>query len=430
MSQKTIHWAAIAMMIMLFAMIAFVTNLCSPMATIVRNECGASEFATQIGFFANYYAYAVMGIPSSILIMMYGYKRTAMIALVVGLLGLSMTFVSGLFSDYWFYLIGAFICGMSMCMLNSVVNPMLNMLGGGGKGGNRLLQAGNAFNSAAAVAVYMLVGTFVADLSKARLADATPILVVAAIVFLFVVVALFFTHLPEPPRTGLEQGQFSGALRHRHFTLGAVAIFFYMGLEMGVATFLQTFLTDDKGFSESLAIQIVAGYWFMMLVGRAIGGVVGGFINSRWMVTVASVLAIGLIMVGIYLPAGSETMVPAFDWAELSITKTVVPTRVVALLAVGIGAAIMWGGIFNLAVEGLGRYTAAASGIFMTMVSGCAILLGIQGVIASEVSTKASFYVPLFCAVYILFYALWGSRVKVYNPRREPAYMAKRRSVR
>ena len=137
MAQKTKQWAAIIMMIALFAMIAFVTNLCTPMATIVKNQFGASEFAGQIGNYANFIAYLVMGIPSGMLITKIGYKKTALLALVVGITGLAFEYLSGQMGSYVVYLIGAFISGLCMCMLNTVVNPLLNVLGGGGNSGNQ-----------------------------------------------------------------------------------------------------------------------------------------------------------------------------------------------------------------------------------------------------------------------------------------------------
>ena len=86
MAQKTKQWAAIIMMIALFAMIAFVTNLCSPMALIVKNQFGATELQSQIGNYANFIAYLLMGIPSGMLISKFGYKKTALMALVVGMI--------------------------------------------------------------------------------------------------------------------------------------------------------------------------------------------------------------------------------------------------------------------------------------------------------------------------------------------------------
>ncbi|MEG1581217.1 MAG: MFS transporter, partial [Bacteroidaceae bacterium] len=156
MSNKTKQWGAIIIMIALFAMIAFVTNLCSPMAIIVKNQFGASNLLAQIGNYGNFIAYLLMGIPSGMLIKKFGYKKTALLALLVGIIGILIQWMSGWNSvqSFGVYLIGAFVAGFCMCMLNTVVNPMLNILGGGGNKGNQLIQIGGVFNSTAAVAVY------------------------------------------------------------------------------------------------------------------------------------------------------------------------------------------------------------------------------------------------------------------------------------
>ena len=195
MAQKSKQWAAIIMMIALFAMIAFVTNLCSPMATIVKNQFGASEAAGQIGNYANFIAYLLMGIPSGMLITKMGYKKTALAALVVGIIGLVIEYLSGQIGGagaYWIYLLGAFISGMCMCMLNTVVNPLLNVLGGGGKTGNQFIQIGGAFNSAAAVAVYILMGALIGEVTKDTvIADATPAMFIALGIFVVAFIAVF-----------------------------------------------------------------------------------------------------------------------------------------------------------------------------------------------------------------------------------------------
>ena len=112
MSNKSKQWGAIIIMIALFAMIAFVTNLCSPMAVIVKNQFGASNFQAQIGNYGNFIAYLLMGIPSGMLIKKYGYKATALMALVLGILGVFVQWMSGwesmADSAFSIYLIGAF----------------------------------------------------------------------------------------------------------------------------------------------------------------------------------------------------------------------------------------------------------------------------------------------------------------------------------
>ena len=413
MAQKTKQWAAIIMMIALFAMIAFVTNLCTPMATIVKNQFGASEFAGQIGNYANFIAYLVMGIPSGMLITKIGYKKTALLALVVGITGLAFEYLSGQMGSYLVYLIGAFISGLCMCMLNTVVNPLLNVLGGGGNSGNQFIQIGGAFNSAAAVAVYILMGALIGEVTKdTGIADATPALVIAGIIFVVAFVVLLFTKIDEPEQAPVEMSLVTGALKHRHFALGALAIFLYMSVEVGTPTYMVSYLTSDAiGISAGVAALIASVYWFMMFVGRTIGGIIGGKVSSRAMVSTVAVAACVLIAIGMLTPSNVTMSVPGIDWANLSLIWVDVPAGMVAFLLVGLCTSVMWGGIFNMAVEGLGKYTAAASGIFMTMVFGCAVMVALQAWLFDKIGLY-SYIVPLACAAYILFYALVGSKVK------------------
>ena len=415
MAQKSKQWAAIIMMIALFAMIAFVTNLCSPMATIVKNQFGATEAAGQIGNYANFIAYLLMGIPSGMLITKMGYKKTALAALIVGIIGLVIEYLSGQIGGngaYWIYLLGAFISGMCMCMLNTVVNPLLNVLGGGGKTGNQLIQIGGAFNSAAAVAVYILMGALIGEVTKDTvIADATPAMFIALGIFIVAFIVLLFTKIEEPEQAPMEMSLIPGALRFRHFALGALAIFLYMSVEVGTPTYMISYLqTPEIGISAGVAALIASVYWLMMFIGRSIGGAIGGKVSSRTMVSTVAAIAVVLLLFGMFAPADIKVSVPGIDWGNLSVIWTPVPMGVFAFILVGLCTSVMWGGIFNMAVEGLGKFTAAASGIFMTMVFGCAVMVALQAVVADKVSILSSYWIPVACAAYILFYALIGSK--------------------
>ena len=277
MSTKSKQWAAIIMMIALFAMIAFVTNLCSPMAVIVQNQFGASELQSQIGNYANFVAYLVMGIPAGMLIVKFGYKKTALLALIVGIIGMGLELLSGTLESMWIYLAGAFISGMCMCMLNTVVNPLLNVLGGGGNSGNQLIQIGGAFNSAAAVAVYIILGALIGEVTKETgIVDAAPAMYIALGIFVAAFVVLLFTKVSEPKQEPVKAELVTGALKHRHFALGALAIFLYMSVEVGTPTYMIKYLTQDAGVAAGVATLIAAVYWFMMFIGRSIGGAIGG----------------------------------------------------------------------------------------------------------------------------------------------------------
>ena len=400
-------------MIALFAMIAFVTNLCSPMAVIVQNQFGASEVQSQIGNYANFIAYLVMGIPSGMLIVKFGYKKTALLALIVGIIGMVLELLSGTLESMWIYLLGAFIAGFCMCMLNTVVNPLLNVLGGGGNTGNQLIQIGGAFNSASAVAVYIILGALIGEVTKdTAIVDAAPAMYIALAIFVVAFIVLLFTKIEEPKQEPVKVELIKGALKHRHFALGALAIFLYMSVEVGTPTYMIKYLISDVGVSAGVASLIAAVYWFAMFIGRTIGGSIGGKVSSRAMVSTVAVAAIALLAFGMFAPSSLTVEVPGVDWANLSVIWVQVPVGVAAFICVGLCTSVMWGGIFNMAVEGLGKYTAAASGIFMTMVFGCAVMVALQALVAEQSgSYLISYIIPLACAAYILFYALIGSRV-------------------
>ena len=351
------------------------------------------------------------------LIAKFGYKKTALIGLIVGMLGIGIQWYSGQIPVegnvglvFGVYLVGAFIAGLCMCILNCVVNPMLNLLGGGGNSGNQLIQIGGVFNSSAAVACYILMGALIADASKAKIADATPALLIALAIFAIAFVVIFFTKIEEPEQAPVRVDLIKGAMSHSHFALGALAIFLYMGIEVGVPNFVQQYLIAD-GIPASTVGMLVAVYWFMMLIGRFVGASIGSKVSSRTMITTVSTLTIALVVFGMFAPVDVKVSFPGVDWGSLTMVWQDVPVGIFAFLLVGLCTSVMWGAIFNMAVEGLGKYTAIASGIFMTMVFGCAVMMFIQASVADAVGYINSFWVVVFCAAYLLFYALVGSRV-------------------
>ena len=418
MSNQKKQWGAIIVMIALFAMIAFVTNLCTPMATIIKNQGEISNVLAQIGNYGNFVAYLIMGIPAGMLIAKFGYKKTALIGLAVGATGILIQWVSGLLDVeqnlglvFAVYLIGAFIAGLCMCILNCVVNPMLNLLGGGGNSGNQLIQIGGVFNSSAAVACYILMGALISDATKAKIADATPALMIALAIFVIAFIVILFTKIDEPEQAPVEVSLIKGAMSYRHFALGALAIFLYMGIEVGVPNAVQQMLTSAPySIPAGTVGMIVAVYWFMMLIGRFVGASIGNKVSSRAMITTVSIATLVLVLFGMYAPADVLVAFPGVAWGKLELIWQDIPVGIFSFLLVGLCTSVMWGAIFNMAVEGLGKYTAIASGIFMTMVFGCAVMMGIQGYVADLTNYMTSFWVVVFCAAYILFYALVGSK--------------------
>lgn len=420
-AKKRGNVVAIMAMVFLFAMIAFVTNLCSPMAVILKNAFKVPESLAQVGNYGNFGAYLLMGVPAGLLIDKFGYKKTALAALVVGIVGLLIQWVSGSMG-FVVYLIGAFISGLCMCMLNTVVNPMLNLLGGGGSRGNQLIQIGGVFNSAAAVCVYMLMGSLIGDASKAKVSDAAPALFIALAIFIFALVVIFFTKIEEPAH-GSSHGSSANSDKYscysfRHFKLGMLAIAIYGAVEVGPPTFILSYLTSAKdavnpglGMDAGYCGTLSAVYFIFMLIGRFIGGLVGGKISPKAMISTVSFVAMVLVAVGMVLPTTTTVSCPGIDYTTMSFVWGEVPAGIFAFLLVGLCASVMWGGIFNLATEGLGKYTAKASGAFMMMVVGFAIMIGIQAKVVDFTHNYiTSFIVVLLSAAYIFYFACWGSK--------------------
>ena len=288
---------------------------------------------------------------------------------------------------------------------------MLNLLGGGGNKGNQFIQIGGVFNSAAAVACYILMGALISDMTKAKIADATPALMIALGIFVIAFIVISFTKIEEPEQAPVRVDLIKGALSYRHFSLGLLAIFLYMGIEVGVPSYVGFYLTEDAKIPENIVGLLVAVYWFMMLIGRFVGASIGNKVSARTMITTVSTITLILVLFGMYAPADIQVAFPGVDWAKLEFITQEIPVGIFAFLLVGLCTSVMWGSIFNMAVEGLGKYTAIASGLFMTMIFGCAVMMFIQGLVADATSYITSFWVVAGCAAYLLFYALVGSRV-------------------
>ena len=398
----------IVVMFLLFFMIAFVTNFAGSMGVIVKTQFGASNAMAQLGTLANFIAYAVMGVPAGIILKRNGYKFTSLLAVSVGFVGVGVQWLSGYAESFGVYVLGAFIAGFSMCLLNIVVNPMLNTLGGGGKRGNQLIQFGGSCNSIGGTLAPIILGYLIGgSAAAAQVGDAAPAMLAAMLIFLLAFVIISLTKIPEPHIETAEQRAAAKAnkdqyspLSFRHFVLGAIAIFFYVGVEVGIPNTANLYMSNNPAVGPAIAGTVVGLYWLMMMFGRLLGGAVGGKVSSKAMLVAVSSLAIVMLLCVMFFP---ETWVVTFKGIEL-------PVSMILMFLCGLMTSVMWGAIFNLAAEGLGKYTPAASGIFMALVCGGGILPFLQNLLADHSNYLISYIVPIAGLLYILFYALVGSK--------------------
>ena len=408
MTNKKSNILPIVVMFLLFFMIAFVTNFAGSMGVIVKNQFGASSAMAQLGTLANFIAYAVMGVPAGLILKRKGYKFTSLLAVSVGFVGVGVQWLSGYAESFGVYVLGAFIAGFSMCLLNIVVNPMLNTLGGGGKRGNQLIQFGGSCNSIGGTLAPIILGYLIGgSAATAQVGDAAPAMLAAMLIFLLAFVIISLTKIPEPHIETAEQRAAAKSqkskyspLSFRHFVLGAVAIFFYVGVEVGIPNTANLYMSANPAVGPAIAGTVVGLYWLMMMFGRLLGGAVGGKVSSKAMLVTVSSLAILMLLCVMFFP---ETWVVTFKGIEL-------PVSMILMFLCGLMTSVMWGAIFNLAAEGLGKYTPAASGIFMALVCGGGILPFFQNLLADHTNYLISYIVPIAGLLYILFYALVGSK--------------------
>lgn len=425
-TEKKNYLLPIIVMIFLFAMVSFVTNLASPMGDILKNQFNVPNWMGTLGVFANFIAYAVMGYPAGNLLQKLGYKKTALIAIAIGFIGVGIQTLSGSLGSFEVYLLGAFVAGFSMCLLNTVVNPMLNKLGGGGNKGNQLIQIGGSFNSLAGTAVIILTGILIPQIAKAQISDVFPLMFAALAIFTFAFIVIALTAIPEnekqPQQVNAGNDKYS-PLSFRHFILGAVGIFVYVGVEVGVPNVLNKWLQNPDldilqlnglGSAEAIAGSVTATYWLMMLVGRLLGASIASKVSAKSMLSVASIIGIVLTVAAMFAPTSLMVNLPVFkNDANGLFGFANVPINAALLVFIGLCTSVMWGGIFNLAVEGLGKYTEKASGIFMVLVCGGGILPLIQNGIVDAtggIGYLTSYWVIVAGLAYLLYYALVGCK--------------------
>ena len=398
-------------------MISFVTGLQNPMGIIAKAQFGATNLMSQLGNAANFIAYAFMGLPAGFLLKGKGYKFTALAAVAVGFVGVGISYLSGVVGSFPVYLLGAFVSGFSMCMLNTVVNPMLNTLGGGGNKGNQLIQLGGSLNSLSATIVPVLAGYLIGEVTdKTQVADVNPALFTAMGIFALAFVIILCSYIPEPElEAAAAEGEqkkestmesIKGALSHKNLVFGVIAIFLYVGIEVGIPNVANLYMTsaDGLGMAAGVAGSLVGAYWFLMLVGRLVGSVVGGKVSSKAMMVAVSSAAILFILLGIFLP---KTL-------TMTLLEAQVPVAILFFVLCGLCTSVMWGAVFNLAVEGLGKYTSIASGLFMVMVCGGGLLPLLQGAVADFAGYINSYWVLVAALVYMLWFALVGSKPKKF----------------
>ena len=290
-----------------------------------------------------------------------------------------------------------------MCMLNVTANPMLDAIGGGGNGGNRLVQFGCTFNSVGGMSAPLILGWLIGgEVAKANVLDALPVQVAAVVFFVVCFAVILRADIPEPhldPASPPPWRDIAAAFRIRHFALGALAMFLFEPVECGICNMVNLYVTAEGTpayLGPAVGGILISAYCALMMLGRFCAGLAGARVSARAMVGGASAVAIVLLSLAATVP---------FATVPVPFTSVALPVSALLMVLCGVCISVMFGGIFHLATEGLGRLVPVASGIVMTLVSGGA-LLALVGLVTDRFGILSSCWVFAALLAYILFYAL------------------------
>ncbi|MDF1611486.1 sugar MFS transporter [Stygiobacter electus] len=406
---------ALTVLTSLFFMWGFITCLNDILIPHLKAVFTLNYTQVMLIQFSFFTAYAIISLPSGILVEKIGYKNGIVIGLITTGIGSLLFYPAAGYQSFIMFLGALFILASGITLLQVAANPYVAILGKPETASSRLnlTQAFNSLGTTVAPLFGSLLILSVAvktaeeiksmtpnELTQYQLTQAsavqTPYLLIAAV--LFVIAAVFaIIKLPKIEASDVASSDGNGSYDHhhdsawkyRHLVLGAVAIFVYVGGEVSIGSFLVNYLGQPfiAGLKEADAGRFVSFYWGGAMVGRFIGSGIQRKIKPNLMLAFNAFVAGALVIVSM-LTNGQVAM-----WS---------------ILAVGLFNSIMFPTIFTLAINGLGKHTGQGSGILCTAIVGGAILPVIQGYFADTIGIHHAFFIPVLCYLYIAYYGLKG----------------------
>lgn len=353
-------------------------------------------------------AYFIVSMPAGALVSKLGYQKGIVLGLMIAGFGALLFYPVATTGSYFAFLGALFVLAAGITLLQVSANPFVSVLGEAKTASSRLTMT-QAFNSLGATLAPIFGGWLIlssvtdvaANSQNQPTAVQTPYLILASALFIMALIFAFLK-LPKvdtkPEEKNAQQGssqlgkaQQGSAWQYRHLVLGALAIFVYVGAEVGIGSLLINFAAMDSiaGLEEMKAAKYVTYYWGGAMIGRFIGAIVMQKISAGKVLGFNSILAVILVLIAIF----SSGMLALW-----------------AIILVGLCNSIMFPTIFTLALRGLKQHTSQGSGVLCLAIVGGALLPVAQGAIADIAGIQLSFLIPMICFVYIAFYGLVGSR--------------------
>jgi FHS family L-fucose permease-like MFS transporter len=409
-TSPAVHYrAALSVLASLFFIWGFITVINNTLLPHLRSVFDLDYTQTTLIESVWFIAYFVASIPSAKLIERIGYKKSLVIGLVAMAAGALMMIPASMVPSYWLVLVALFVIAAGITLLQVAANPYVAVIGPAETSSSRLnlVQAFNSFGTTLAPLFggYLILGRSVSGTAEAgavltpaeRLADAQsvqlPYLIVAAVLIgLAVVIALF--RLPDmgaaTRRASKEERKGHSMWHHRNLVFGVPAIFIYLIAEIGVANLFINFVSAPEigNITHERASHYLFLLWGGMMVGRFLGAFLMRTIRAETILAWFSVGAFVVMMITVFASG------PLAMWS---------------LILVGLFHSIMFPTIFTLGIKGLGPLTEEGSGLLIMAIAGGALVI-VQGWLADLYGLQTSFLLTAACELYVLFYALWGSR--------------------
>ncbi len=442
--QKNTQAVGMAFMGMIFFLFGFVTTFNITLADKFKAVFDLSNAEAQLVNGAFFFTYFVLSFAAGGIIKRIGYKGGVILGLLLVAAGSFLFFPAAKALSFPFFLFAIFIMAGGVVFLQVAANPYVTALGPSETASGRL-NLTQALNSIATYIAPIIASVFVfkvaadAALNAADAAKSvpTPFLIIGIIVII-IAVAVYLLKLPEIPTKGVER---KSVWKYPHVILGAVAIFFYVGAEVGSAAMLQRYFQEALSILQSDAAAMIALYWGGAMVGRFYGSfMLSNVEKSKKYLYAVLVLALalfvgwfvryqitdGLIFAGIalvnylfmQLGRGNASRSLAVFGIIASVLLLVVmlangPIILWLGLSIGFFNSIMFPNIFALGVDGLDKgELSMASGLINMLIVGGAVIPVLMGIIADGMGVRYAFILPIICYLYIVFYALVGSKHK------------------
>jgi len=419
---------------LLFFILGFVTWLNGSLIPFLKIVCNLNNFQALWVTFAFYIAYTVMALPSAAVLSRVGYKKGMSLGLGIMALGALIFIPAAQSSQYGYFLLALFTLATGMTLMQTAINPYIVCIGSRESAAMRISIMG-LFNKGAGIVVPLVFSALMlsgmdkySDSALAALDQAGrellrselaarliyPYAVMALALLIFMVI-IHFSPLPELREEGAAAQQDKpvralGVLQFPQLVLGAIALFAYVGVEVIAG--------DTIGlYGHQLGVQnfgILTSYTMSFMV---LGYCIGVIAIPRYITQRTALLGCGLA--GLLFSLGVLSSSPTatgfsqilLGWAGVP----AVPDTVLCLALLGLANALVWPSIWPLALQGLGRYTAAGSALLIMGIAGGALLPMMYGRISDASGSQQAYWIMLPCYLLILGYALWGHKLRSWS---------------